>query len=149
MYAKILVPRPTSRPRDVIHVAGVPRTSSFFFRALPPPCITLNANWRTENGVSLGARLPQMIANVAWPAAATYNRTCPGVHPSLYSSSLTFQTGISGYENDSTWTSCYDSHCTNHCLHLPTTTSFIVMTTIWTALECTLINILECSGIMT
>ena len=46
----------TSRPPDVIHVVSVPRPSPFF-AALPPPCIILNANRRTKNGVGLGTRL--------------------------------------------------------------------------------------------
>ena len=39
----------TSRPPDVIHVTGVPRSSPVF-RAFPLPCIILNANQRTKTG---------------------------------------------------------------------------------------------------
>ena len=52
-----------SRPPDVTHVMNAPRPSPFFFCTLPLPCIILNANRRTKNGVGLGTRL---ILAVKW-----------------------------------------------------------------------------------
>ena len=49
-------PTSTLRPPDVIHMTSVPRPSPFFALFLPP-CIILNANQRTKNGVGLGMRL--------------------------------------------------------------------------------------------
>ena len=48
-------PMSTLHPPDIIHVRDVPRPS--LFHALPSPCIILNANQRTKNGVGLGTRL--------------------------------------------------------------------------------------------
>ena len=49
-------PTSTSRPSDVTLVMNDTGPSPFF-AALPHPCIIVNANRRTENGVGLGTRL--------------------------------------------------------------------------------------------
>ena len=49
---RLCAPPPTSSPPDVTHVMNVP-----VFTALPRPCIIVNTNWRTKNGVGLGTRL--------------------------------------------------------------------------------------------
>ena len=48
----------TSRPPYVTHVMAFP-----IFRALPLPCIILNANRRTKNGGGLGMRLVITLSN--------------------------------------------------------------------------------------